>query len=132
MSPVTQSATWTKTCCGLPISQGWRSVHRLEGLSVRQITHGRSSRSDLTEPDQFQAVGERDHVVGLRVRDSPSRGLTAPPWDKPMIASEYCQLYSAWAVRTALSKSSSSRAGLITSMTVAGQVGRLDPDGDRL
>ena len=49
-----------------------------------------------------------------------------------MIASGCCQLYSAWAVRTALSKSSSSRAGLITSMTVAGQVGRLDPDGDRL
>ena len=39
---------------------------------------------------------------------------TAPPREEPTITSGLCWSYSAWAVRAAAAKSSSSRAGLMT------------------
>src|SRR5271165_6755095 len=40
-SPVTRSAASTNASCGLPMSQGGLAgVHRLEGLTIRDVAHG--------------------------------------------------------------------------------------------
>ena len=65
----------------------------------------------LTVPHRFQAG--QSSTIGV---EPASRFIaTAPPREDPTITSGRCRSYSAWAVRTAASKSSSSSAGLMTS-----------------